>query len=345
MARRIGFGIIGIGIIGKTHALAINNNDNCSLVSAYHPDMGKVRAFSDKYGCKRAYDDLESFLSDPELEVVAIATPSGAHLDPALAAINHGKHVLIEKPLEISPQRCRMIIDAAREKGVLVGGIFQSRFYDASRLVKKAVEEGRFGRLTLVDAQVKWFRSQDYYDSGAWRGTWAMDGGGVLMNQGIHAIDLLQWLTGKVSEVQAYTATLSHERIEVEDNAVAALRFENGALGVIEGSTSLSRNTENLKRLELCGTDGTVVLEENMLKVWSFNDERPEDEMIRRDYQKGFEPFVPKLLGHERQFQDMADAIINGREPEVTGEAASESVKIVCSIYESVRERRPVKVD
>lgn len=349
MSRKIGFGIIGLGVIAETHIVAINNNDNCRFIGAFDMVPGKAKAFCEKHGMGTPYEDLESFLSNPELEVVTIATPSGYHLDPALAAIEHGKHVIIEKPMEITPERSQKILDAAKAKGVIATGVFQSRFYEAPQLIKKAIEEGRFGRLTMVDAQVKWFRTQQYYDSGAWRGTWKVDGGGALMNQSIHAIDLLQWFVGKAEEVQAYTATLSHERIEVEDTGVAVVKFQNGALGVIEGSTSVYPGF--LKKLEICGTEGSVVLEEESLKCWSFKNEKPEDAEIRDKYFNmtkanggANDPAAINTLGHQLEFHDLADAIINGTEPAVTGESACEAVKIICAIYESVRTGKPAKV-
>ena len=349
MDRKVGFGIIGLGVIAETHVLAIKKNDNCRFVGAFDMVKGRARAFCEKHGEGKAYEDLDEFLSDPEIEAVTIATPSGYHLESALAAIRHSKHVIIEKPIEITPERCEEILKEAEKYGVIVTGVFQSRFYEAPRLIKKAVEEGRFGKLTLCDAQVKWFRSQEYYDSGAWRGTWKVDGGGALMNQSIHAIDLLQWICGKVSEVQAYTSTLAHERIEVEDVGVAVLRFENGALGVIEGSTGVYPGF--LKKLEISGTEGSVVLEEESIKVWSFRNERPEDEEIRRSFANrtkagggASDPKAINTLGHELEFRDFADAIISGRAPEVTGESATEAVRIIAAIYESAKTGRPAEV-
>ena len=349
MSRKVGFGIIGLGTIAETHIRAIENNDNCRFIGAFDQVEGKAEAFCARHNCGIPYSNLDDFLSNPDIEVVTIATPSGYHLEPALKAIEKGKNVIIEKPMEITPEREKMILDTAKEMGVIATGVFQSRFYDAPVLIKKAIEEGRFGRLTLVDAQVKWFRSQEYYDSGAWRGTWKVDGGGALMNQSIHAIDLLQWFVGKVDEVEAYTATLSHERIEVEDTAVATVKFENGALGVIEGSTSVYPGF--LKKIEISGTEGSVVLEEEALKVWSFKNETEEDEKIRREFFNKNEfgggasdPKAINTLGHEREFHDLADAIINKREPKVSGESASEAVKIITAIYESARIGKSVKV-
>ena len=347
--KKVGFGIIGLGVIAETHFIAIENNENCEFIAAFDAVEGKAKAFCERHGKGKAYDDLESFLSDHEIEAITIATPSGYHLDPALAAIKHKKHVIIEKPMEITPEREAMIIDAAKKEGVYVTGVFQSRFYDAPQLIKKAIEENRFGRLTLCDAQVKWFRSQEYYDSGAWRGTWKVDGGGALMNQSIHAIDLLQWFCGKAEEVQAFTATLAHERIEVEDTGVAVVKFKNGALGVIEGSTSVYPGF--LKKIEICGTEGSVVLEEESLKVWSFKNERPEDAQIRERFENmtkagggASDPKAINTLGHEKQFNDFASAIIEKREPAVSAESASEAVKIITAIYESSKSGKVVKV-
>lgn len=349
MSERLGFGIIGVGSIAKTHYKALSESSNCRFVAAFHPDVKKAKVFCESCGEGKAYGNLDAFMSDSEIQAVLIGTPSGSHLDPALAAIEHGKHVLIEKPIEITTERVRKILDAAKKKGVVVSGIFQSRFYEASLLIKKALDEGRFGRLTLVDARVKWFRDQIYYDSGAWRGTWKLDGGGALMNQSIHAIDLLQWYAGKVCEVQAYTATLSHQRIEVEDTGAALLRFQSGAVGVIEGSTSVYPGFP--KRIEICGTDGSAVLEEESITTWRFREERPEDEEIRRRFMNMAEssggasdPKAINYKGHMLQFDDFASAILEGRSPAITGESAAEAVKIVCAIYESARTGRPAMV-
>ena len=275
----LGFGIIGVGMIAGFHARAIREMGGGRLVACCDIDRGRAEAFAGAQGCS-AYADLAAFLRHPGLDIVNICTPSGLHLEPALAAIEAGKHVLIEKPIEISLERIDRIIEAADRRRVTVAGIFQSRFRPGAQAVKSEVEAGRFGRLVLADAYVKWFRSQDYYDKGGWKGKIRIDGGGALMNQSIHAIDLLQWFMGPVASVQAYKDRLAHERIEVEDVAVAAVRFANGALGVIEGSTAVYPGF--LKRIELSGTSGSVVLEEDSIRTWSFVDEQPRDAEIRR---------------------------------------------------------------
>lgn len=226
-----GFGIIGCGMIAEYHTKAINEIPGARVVAAFtrNPENGKKIADLAENGPVSIEDDLDRMLAHPELDVVCICTPSGAHLDPALKAAKAGKHVVVEKPLEITLPRCDAIIEACDANGVRLCTIFPSRFSAANARLKEAIDLGRFGRLTLGDTYIKWWRSQDYYDSGGWRGTWDLDGGGALMNQAIHNVDLLYWLMGDIESITALTATLAHERIEVEDTAVAAIRFKNGA--------------------------------------------------------------------------------------------------------------------
>ena len=336
----LGVGLIGLGMIADTHVLAISSSSNCFLKGAYDNVPGKAEAFVAKHGGV-AYDSLEAMLSDPEISIISITTPSGFHLEPALEAARHGKHLLIEKPIEVTYERARQIIDAARENGVLVSGVFQSRFQEAARIMKDAIDKGRFGRIVLADAYIKWYRSQEYYDSGAWRGTWKIDGGGALMNQGIHAIDLLQWFMGKAESVSACTATLAHERIEVEDTGAAVVRFANGAIGVIEGTTGAYPGSP--KRIEIRGTDGSAVLEEDSITEWNFRDSNEEDAEILRRFASASsaggssDPKAISFIGHQREYEDFAEAIMTGRRPFITGEDAAESVRLIESIYQSAR--------
>ncbi|MDD4396867.1 MAG: Gfo/Idh/MocA family oxidoreductase [Sphaerochaetaceae bacterium] len=339
---KYGFGIIGLGMISSFHAKAIASLDDAYLVAGFDMVPGKAESFcKDKSGVK-PYDRLEDFLANPEIDVVTVTTPSGAHLEVALQAINAHKNVIIEKPMEITPERIDQLITAAKANHVMLAGVFQSRYMEASNLVKKAIEEGRFGQLTLCNAQVKWYRSQEYYDSVGWRGTWKLDGGGALMNQSIHAIDLLQWFGGPVSEISGVTGLLGHKNIEVEDTAAAVLKFQNGAIGVIEGSTAVYPGF--LKKIEICGTKGSAVLEEESLTLWKFDEERPEDEKIRQEFMdknssKGgsSDPAAINFVGHARCFEDVIHAIKTGTLPKVTGEEARKSVKIICSIYKSAQ--------
>src|SRR3989304_3401019 len=247
----LGFGIIGCGMISSFHARAINDVRGAKLIGGLDSVPGAAEKLAANFGCK-AYTRLKDMLSDPEIDVVTIATPSGAHMEPAVAAARAGKHVIVEKTPEITLRRCDKIIRECQKAGVVLSTIFPSRFHDASRQLKRAIDQGRFGQLTLGDAVVKWYRTQAYYDSGAWRGTWQLDGGGALMNQSIHSVDLLAWLMGPVVEVTAQMALIAHERIDVEDVAVATVYFLNGALGIIEASTAVYPGY--LKRIEINGS-------------------------------------------------------------------------------------------
>ena len=347
--KQYGFGIIGTGGIAKTHAMAIGSLDNAKLIACYDLNDSRSDEFASIHGI-RSYHDIEGFLSDPDIDIVTITTPSGAHLEPALAAIRAKKKaVIIEKPLEITTERCDQLIKAADENGVMLSCVFQSRFHDAPRLVRKAIDEGRFGRITLIDAQIKWFRTQSYYDDISWHGTWKMDGGGALMNQGIHAIDLLRWFGGDVADISSRTATLAHERIEVEDTAGAVISFKSGAIGIIEGSTAAYPGF--LKRIEICGSEGSAIIEEESLKFWQFKDERPEDAEIRAEYadftSTGGGAGDPKAIGfhgHASEFADIIDALNTGRDPEITGREARKAVEVIEAVYRSAREGKTVKL-
>ena len=341
-------GVIGAGVIGGFHAQAIAALEGCTLAGVMDSHAPSAEKFAAQYGCA-AFADLGAFLDQPDMDVVTICTPSGSHLGPALAAIDAGKHLIIEKPLEITLERCDAIIEAAAKKGVQITGVFQSRFHEAPQLLKQAVDDGRFGKLTLGDAYVKWFRSQEYYDKGGWRGTWALDGGGALMNQSIHAIDLLQWVMGPVDSVFAFTETLGHERIEVEDTGVAALRFANGALGVIEGSTAVHPGF--LKRVEISGTQGSVVLEEESLTTWAFADETDADREIQQKFINATtsgggasDPTAIGVHGHIEQFRCFLEGLDDGAPSALGGEEARKSVEIILSIYESARTGKSVSI-
>ena len=349
MAGKYGFGIIGTGAIAKVHAAAVKSLENAELVACYDLNGERSDAFAAQHGIK-SYHEIEAFLKDTDVDIVTITTPSGAHLEPALAAIKAKKKaVIIEKPIEITTERCDELIKAADENGVMLSGVFQSRFHDAPRLIKEAIEEGRFGKITLIDAQIKWYRTQEYYDNISWHGTWKMDGGGALMNQGIHAIDLLRWFGGDVKDVSSRTATLAHERIEVEDTAGAVLSFKNGAIGIIEGSTAAYPGF--LKRIEICGSDGSAILEEESLKFWQFREERSEDKEIREKYADytatgggAADPNAIGYHGHARVFEDVMEALDTGRTPSITGREARKSVELIQAVYRSAREGRTVEL-
>jgi len=339
--RQFGFGIIGAGTIADIHALAIKAITNAKLYGVYSITKNKSQAFADKHGCT-SYDSLQEMLNIPEIDIVCICTPSGIHLDPAIKSIEAGKHCVIEKPLEVTLQKCDKIIEAAYKAGVKTAVIFPSRFYEGSKQIKKAIDEKRFGNLVLGDAYVKWSRSKAYYGSAHWRGTWELDGGGALMNQGIHSVDLLQWYMGPVESVQSVSANIKHKGIEVEDTIVATLKFRNGALGTIECSTAVFPGT--FKRIEIMGTTGTAILEESNLIKWQFEKESSDDEIVMQHMQAGnvshggvSNPADISFAGHQSQLEDMIRSIETDKKPFIDAVEGRKSVEIVLAIYESAR--------
>lgn len=341
-----GFGIVGTGMIAQFHARAIEAIPNATLVGCYDAAPGRAATFAQENGCT-PYEQLEEMLANPEIQVVTVCTPSGAHRDPAVAAANAGKHLLVEKPLEITLARCDDIIHACETNGVQLGAILPSRFTPANLELKKAIEQGRFGKLTLGDTYVKWWRTQEYYDSGGWRGTWALDGGGAYMNQAIHNVDLLYWFMGDVDHVCGLTATLAHERIEVEDTGAAVVRFKNGAIGTLEATTSVYPGL--LKKTEIHGTEGSVIIEQDSILLWDFKESRPEDAEIREKYGKTSEtsggaadPKAISFVGHQRQFEDFLAAIEQGQKPMIDGDQGRKSVELILAIYQSSWEGKRV---
>lgn len=335
-------------MISKFHARAIGDVRGAKLVACVDRVPQLADALAAEFGC-RAYHDLKAMLADEKVQVVVIGTPSGAHMEPAVAAAKAGKHVIVEKPLEITLKRCDKIIEACRANKVTLSTIFPSRFHDSVVEMKRAVEAGRFGRMTVGDAYVKWFRTQQYYDSGKWRGTWELDGGGALMNQAVHSVDLLLWLMGPVAEVTAHAATLAHERIAVEDTVVATLKFKSGALGVIEATTAAYPGY--LKRIEIHGSTGSALMEEEDIVKWDFAKEQKRDAAIRAaaaaQKSTGGGASDPSAIGHHGhalQFADVLSAIKRGTKPLVDGQQGRQAVETILAIYKAAETGKAVKL-
>jgi predicted dehydrogenase len=344
----IGFGIIGCGMISNFHARAIADATGAELIGVADQVPAAAHKFAQQHHCK-AYESVADMLADPGIAAVSVCTPSGAHMEPAVAVAKAGKHVIVEKPLEVTTERCDQIIAACDQAGVRLVAIFQSRFHESAQLMKQAVEQGRFGKITLGDAYVKWYRSQQYYDSGAWRGTWKLDGGGALMNQAIHSVDLLLWLMGPVVQVNAMTATLTHDRIEVEDVAIANVKFKSGALGVIEATTTSYPGT--LKRIEISGSEGSAVLEEEGLIQWQFANERPEDDQIRQRMANNnatgggaADPTAIGHHGHTKIIEEAVAAIRENRPSILDGQEGRRSVELIRAIYHSAQTGQSVQL-
>jgi predicted dehydrogenase len=344
----LGFAIVGCGMIARFHARALAEVPGAKLTAVVSRSEANARKMLDELKLDLPiFTRLEDAVRRPDVQGVIITTPSGAHMEPAVVAANAGKHVVVEKPLEVTLDRCDRIIDACAKNKVQLCTIFPSRFGDANGELKRAITEGRFGRLTLGETTCKWWRSQAYYDEGGWKGTLALDGGGAMMNQAIHQVDLLLYMMGPVTDICGFTAMLAHERIEVEDTAVATLRFKNGALGVIQATTSVWPGLP--KTIGIHGNKGSVVIEQDDLLRWEFDPARPEDAQIRERFAVktgasggSSNPAAISHVGHARQLTDFVQAIAAGKAPLVDGSEGRRAVEVILGIYQSNATGRPV---
>ncbi len=334
-------------MIARFHARAIGETAGAELVACTSHSPVSAEKFAAEFHCDVSANP-ESLLARDDIDAITICTPSGAHLDSALAAARAGKHLMIEKPLEITPERCDQIILAASENGIQVATVFQSRFSPVWQRLKNAVERNDFGILSIGDAAVMWFRPQSYYDSAQWRGTWRLDGGGALMNQAIHTVDLLLWMMGPVVEVSAFAATRAHERIEVEDTIVATLRFANGALGTITATTTSHPGQD--KRIEIHGSEGSAIIEEDHVLHWSDNRKSGNGSAVSaeetgRGGSGASDPAGISHRLHAAQYADFIAAIQEKRAPFVDGNQGRISVELIDTIYRSAKERRVIRLD
>lgn len=343
---QIGFGLIGTGMIAEYHAQAIRATRGGALVGVASRSAEKARAFAEAHQVPFSASSIEELVTRPDVDVVCITTPSGAHLDVALAAIRAGKHVVIEKPLEITTERVDRILDAAAAVGVRVASIFQARFGIGARTLKAAIDSMRFGQLVLCSAYVKWHRPANYYTG--WKGTLELDGGGAVINQAIHGIDLLQWFAGLPVEVFAWKTRRVHTSIEAEDTACASLRFASGALGSIEASTASWPGWS--RRIEITGELGSAALEDDNITRWDFRQPWPRDEDIRalkkNDSSGGgaASPTSISIDGHTKQLQDLIDSLRDNRPLAIDGVEGRKAVALVNALYASAESGRPVAI-
>src|SRR2546421_10864769 len=336
MAEKLRFGIVGCGVIGPVHAEAIASLPDAQLVSVVDLNPEKAQKLASQYGAT-PYTQLQHMLDSEAVDVVIICTPSGLHGELACQVMRSGRHVIVEKPMEITREALDEMLRVQQTTGVKLAVISQHRFDPASQQVRQLVDEQAFGRLVLGNALVPWWRSQAYYDSGAWRGTWEMDGGGVLMNQAIHSIDLLQWLMGPVKSIFAYTDTLAH-RMETEDVAVAVLRFTNGALGTIAARTGAYPGVTT--RIEVFGDRGSAVIENDNLSYLHLARDDSEEagpygaapQASKKVDNGGSTTQNPGSLSsraHALQIADMIRAIHEDGTPLVDGYSARRTVEII----------------
>jgi len=340
--RRHGFGIAGAGVIAAMHAEAIAMLPAARLVAVTDVVPESARAFAEAHGCA-SEPDLSALLARADIDVVSVCVPSGLHAEVGTQAAAAGKHLVIEKPIDTTLAAADRLIGAARAAGVVVTVVSQHRFDPGLAELRILLDAGALGRLVLGEASTKWYRSQAYYDSAAWRGTWALDGGS-LMNQGIHYVDLLLWAMGPVAEVTALTATQAHE-VEVEDVALALLRFCSGAVGTIVASTAVFPGFA--QRLEITGTNGTVVIEDGQIVRRDISGEESGAAALRSaaghgGSAAGANPAGLAPASHAAQIADLLGAIDAGRQPSVTAESGRAALEVVCAVYQSAREGRKI---
>lgn len=342
--KAIRYAVIGSGAIAATHAKAINKAENSELAAVWGRDSTRARALAAEFGVDWS-TDIEELAARDDIDAATIATPSGAHEASAIPFLKRGKAVLCEKPMEIRLDRIDRMIAAASTHGATLAGVFQMRLGAGAQALKGAVESGRFGKLTLCSGALRWWRNQEYYDSVGWRGSKEFDGGGALMNQGIHMVDLLQWIAGMPCEVSAHMALLAHRGIEVEDTVSATLRFPCGALGTLEAATSCRPGSA--MRISISGDRGSAVLEDDRIVSWQFEEEHEEDEVIRSRAAGlitggASNPKVADVTGHRLLVEDLSTAILTGRPPAIEGGEARRAVELILAIYESAKGRKAV---
>ncbi|MFA6254674.1 MAG: Gfo/Idh/MocA family oxidoreductase [Patescibacteria group bacterium] len=349
---KVGYGIIGCGNIAPKHADAIASIPGAHLVAVSDVVYAAASRLGLKYGVDR-YVDFREMLERPEIDAVCLCVPSGMRLEIGLDCIQAGKHIMCEKPIEVNIARADDLIAAAEQADVLLGCIFQSRFLRGPQLTKQAIDQGRFGQFVSCLVHIPWWREPDYYTSVSWRGTLKFDGGGALINQGIHQLDLAQWFLGPISRVFGQTRKRFHQGIEMEDLAGALLEFENGALGTVMSTTATWPG--GAVRFGIYGTKGTVVLEDGKIILWEFADyaeHKDADDRVKAEIggesgtgSAAKDPIAAlKGEGHLLQLRDFTEAIQSGRQPVVDGKEARKAVALAQAIYVSAESGQPVGV-
>jgi UDP-N-acetyl-2-amino-2-deoxyglucuronate dehydrogenase len=348
MGKKYRFGIIGCGVIFGAHSGAINALEDAELVAVADivEDKARQAAAERSHGANPdVYTDYHEMLKRDDIDVVSICTPSGMHAQMACDVLEAGKHVIVEKPMDITLKACDKLIETWKRTGKAATVISQHRFSEDVQALKRAIDEGRFGRIALVDSYTKWARSHEYYKSGDWRATWELDGGGALMNQSVHYVDLMQWMAGDVDSLYGNCSTVWHD-IPVEDTACATIKFKSGAVGSLEGTTAARPGLS--QELHVMGEFGTVSIVGSRIKVWEFvNKESSGGVTTSGASDTGLgasDPAAIRMDLHTKQYRDFLDAINNGTDPLITPIEARKPVEIILAVYESARTGKPVKL-
>ncbi len=345
---KLGWGIIGTGMIAAHFRAGIEACDEAELAAVCNRSEEKGKKFAEESGGVKYYSDYEKLVEDPDVDIVGITTPSGLHADNVIAAAQAGVHSFCEKPLDVTREKMTGMINACREANVKLGCVFQSRTREDMLKVRSAIQNGELGQMVLGDALLKTYRSQAYYNSAGWRGTWALDGGGALMNQGVHGVDLLLWLMN--DDVESVFARAEHKLrdIEVEDTAVANLKYKSGAFGTLIGTTSC--NPGEASRTELHGNLGTICISGTQITRWAVTDEddgRAEDKFPPKHVEATGSVGAASAVGpgHDWLIDDMVKAVKEDRDPYIPGESARKAVDLILAIYESAKTGREIVLD
>lgn len=340
MTKTVNWAVIGCGIISKSHCDAITSVNNSKLVAVCGIIEEKARKKANEYSVSKVYQDYRQLLKDPEIDVVSICTPSGLHGQMCIEAANAGKHILCEKPMEITKEKINQIVETIKTSKIKMGFIFQRRYDEYFIAAKNAIDSGRFGKVILADAYLKYYRNQQYYDSGNWRGTWELDGGGALMNQGVHGIDLLLLLAGDVKSVFARCTTQVRD-IEVEDTAIASIEFKNGAIGNIECTTSVYPAQDT--RIEIHCEKGSIIIGDSGIIQWEILGSDEQAPIIKAPvFQMKDDPTKIPNSSHFKPVEDMTNAIIQDISPAVGSIEARKAVDLILAIYQSSNEKREI---
>lgn len=333
-------GIIGTGAISHKHAQAYANI-GYQLTACTDINAESGRAFADQHGCEFV-PTFEELCRHPRIDYVDVCTFPDFRIQPIRICAETKKHVQVQKPISTNLETAREMIETARAAGIQLGVVSQHRFDDSTQFLRRALDDGRLGKILQADAYVKWFRSAAYY-SRPIKGSWSTEGGGAMINQAIHQVDVLLWLTGGVSEVFGYWQLGAMHKIESEDVITALLKYSSGATGVIQASTAFWPGYT--ERIEIHGTKGTAVISGDKLTTWDVENDSGDPAPIDRDVASGAsDPMAISLAPFERQFRDFGDAIRTGRKPVSSGEDGYRALELVMSVYQSCREGRPVRV-
>jgi UDP-N-acetyl-2-amino-2-deoxyglucuronate dehydrogenase len=328
--QQLGIAVIGCGMIGKHHLKAIESIPELRIAGIWDEVTEASRHVARIFNTK-SYHGFSELIGDPEVDVVDICLPSGLHSEVGCAVANAGKHVIVEKPIDISLEKATRLVDTCRQAQVFLAVILQNRFSPSVLRVKQALNENALGRILAGEATIKWYREPSYYKNSPWKGTKALDGGGALLNQGVHTIDLFQWFLGEVQSLTSIVKTTLHQ-IEMEDLAMAIVEFKSGALGTITGSTAMKPGLP--ERIEIYGTKGNIALEGGRIVRWQVDGQLEDEYLDSVSSGSGSsDPNGILVENHRRQLTAIAQAIAAGSQPPVSGEEALTSLKLILDIY------------